>query len=164
MLDDIPWGLEEAEPTTAHSKLPYMPFYVGTCAELQIVIDEDDYMWASQWRWGINPSKNGKKLYIRRTARAPSGRFMSVYLHKVICHRAHGLPPTPNHIIADHRNGNTLDCRRHNLGWATPSENRQNYNGLFAIQVAMDLKTKGARLLRVHHFGRRTSNEQSLRA
>jgi len=153
MAFDIPWGLEDDEPEAAHSKLPYLPFYVGTHAELQIVIDEEDYLWASQWRWGINPTKNKKKLYVRRTGRY-AGRFISIYLHKAICLRAHGMPPSPSHIMSDHKSGNTLDCRRDNLRWATPSENRQNYNGLYCIQVQMDLRTKGNRLLRAHTFGR----------
>lgn len=153
MSIDIPWGFEEDEPEAAHSKVPYLPFYVGTDAELTIVIDEEDYLWASQWRWGINPSKNKKKLYVRRTS-SYQGRFISVYLHKLICQRTWGAPPTSSHIIADHRNGNTLDCRRLNLGWETPSGNRQNYNGVFALQVRLDFKTGGNRLLRAHKFGR----------
>lgn len=150
MLDDIPWGPEEVDDVGAHSKLPYLPFYVD--GERPIVIDEEDFLWASQWRWGWNPSKNKKKLYVRRTS-TYQGRYISIYLHKMICMRAWGPPPTPSHIIADHRNGNELDCRRVNLGWETPSGNRQNYNGIFAQQARMDWKTKGTRLLRAHVFG-----------
>lgn len=150
MAFDIPWGLEDDEPTGAHSKLPYLPFYVD--GERPIIIDEEDYQFVSQWRWGWNPSKNKKKLYVRRTS-TYQGRYISVYLHKVICLRAWGPPPSPSHIIADHRNGNELDCRRFNLGWETPAGNRQNYNGIFALQVRMDWATKGARLLRAHKFG-----------
>jgi hypothetical protein len=154
-LDDIPWGLEDSDGAGAHSKVPFLPFYIGDTHysdEQSIIIDEEDYLWAKQWRWGWNPSKNKKKLYVRRTS-TYQGRYISVYLHKVICHRAWGPPPTPSHIISDHRNGNTLDCRRINLGWATPAENRQNYAGIFAMMVRLDARASGTRLLRVHTFG-----------
>ena len=154
MAFDIPWGLEDDENQGAHSKVSYLPLYMAPHASghQSIVIDEEDYRWASQWRWQWNPSKNKKKLYVRRTGRY-QGRYVSVYLHKLICQRAWGPPPSPCHIIADHRNGNTLDCRRLNLGWETPAGNRQNYNGIFALQVRMDLKMGGDRLLRAHKFG-----------
>lgn len=146
---DIPWGLED-EYVGAHSKVPYLPFYVD--GYKPIILDEEDYLWARQWRWQWNPSKNKKKLYVRRTA-TYQGRYISVYMHKVICLRANGPPPSPCHIISDHMNGNELDCRRVNLRWATPSDNRQNYHGIYAQQVRMDYLTRGTRLLRSHVFG-----------
>jgi|GEM_PF-1425724 len=151
---EIPWGLEPDDFDTvgASSQLSFLPLYIDDASGF-VVIDEEDYVWASQWRgWGWNPSKNRKKLYVRRTSRY-GGRFVSVYLHKAICLRAHGMPPSASHIIADHKDGNTLNCRRENLRWATPSENRQNYNGVYALQTRLDLKTGGARLLRSHKFG-----------
>lgn len=153
---EIPWGLEDGE--SACSKVPYLPIYLSGPGDHFAVVDEEDFAWASQWTWAVKPSKNGRKLYAYRTSYY-EGRKLSIFLHKEICLRAFGMPPSPSHIIADHCNGDSLDCRRETfygpqLRWATPSENRQNYNGIFALQLRMDFKGGGAkRLLRSHTFG-----------
>lgn len=133
---DIPFGDEPiiGDQTGPYSTVPFMPLYMNK--EVFCVVSFDDFVWASQWAWYPKPSKNGKKLYACRSARI-SGRYFSVYLHKEICFRATGMPPSPRHIIADHMNGNSLDCRRSNLRWATPSENRQNYHGIYAQQLRL---------------------------
>lgn len=105
------------------------------------VIDDIDYEWASRWLWNLCPSKNGKKIYIRRSKKLRGGKWISIWLHKAICYREHGMPPTPSHIVADHKNGNSMDNRRSNLRWATVRENRENYNGVFALQLRLDFKT-----------------------
>lgn len=151
---EIPWGLEETVEGPA-SKLSYLPVYLsGHGGSHFAVVDEEDFIWASRWRWQAKPSKNGKKIYACRVT-TYEGRRMSVFLHKQICLRAHGMPPSPSHIIADHMNGNSLDIRRSNLRWATPSENRQNYNGVYALQLRLDFKIgkQPDRLLRSHTFG-----------
>jgi hypothetical protein len=149
---EIPWGLE-ADEAAACSQIGYLPLYLAR--DVFAVVDEEDFVWASQWKWSAKPSKNRKKLYACRTGYY-AGRDISVFLHKAICLRAHGKPPSPSHIITDHINGNSLDCRRSNLRWATPSENRQNYAGVYALQLRLDFKTGGDRLLRAHTFGRLT--------
>lgn len=146
---EIPWGLE-LDDASAHSKIGFLPLYIG--ADIFIVIDEEDYVWASAWRWNIKRSKNGKKLYACRTS-SYGGRDISVFLHKEIALRSRGNPPTSCHIIADHMDGNSQNCRRGNLRWATPSMNRQNYHGIFAMQLRLDLKDGGDRLTQTQFFG-----------
>lgn len=149
---ETPWGLEDGDAMC--SKLSYLPLYLaGLDGEHFAVLDEEDYLWASRWKWHAHKNKNGK-IYARRNG-CYMGRSVSVYLHKAVCLRAHGMPPSASHIIADHKRGNSLDDRRFNLRWATPSENRQNYNGLYALQTRLDFKAgKGPnRLLRAHIFG-----------
>lgn len=79
---------------------------------LLAIVDDDVYKWASIEHWHANfPEKNGKPY-----ARNGSG----VYLHKKIL----GLPAVSQ---GDHRDGNTLDCRRKNLRIATPAQNAQGF-------------------------------------
>lgn len=147
---EIPWGLEDYEPEAPHSKLPYLPLYMP--CERFIVIDEEDFAWASQWRWYLKPSKNRKKWYACRST-FYEGRRLSVYLHKSVAMRAFGPPKLPSQVMVDHKDGNEFNLTRRNLRWATPSENRRNYHGIYALQMRLDFKDGGTRLLRSHTFG-----------
>ncbi len=89
-----------------------------------------------QWRWSPKWSRGGTKVYLRRVAHLTTqpdeyvdGRRIryrlqqTVWLHREILLRKGDLPPSPAHIIADHENGDELDCRRSNLRWATHEMN-----------------------------------------
>lgn len=101
------------------------------CNAPVILLDWTDYQWAIRWRWAWVTSKQGlnrrHKVYGRRnTTRGVKGSNLWVWLHKEICEREHGPAPSLFHSIADHIDGDTLNCRRSNLRWATPAENRAN--------------------------------------
>lgn len=99
-------------------------------ASLVALVDPVDWEWARRYRWGFrvsNPRLSGhEKVYAVRTVWQPQGPCFTSYLHKEVVLRALGPAPTPAHTIGDHRNGDSLDCRRDNLSWATPSMNRHN--------------------------------------
>lgn len=110
----------------------YLIAYEGK-TQHQIAIDADDLNWAMNWTWFIKrsrPKKNGSehKAYAYRTGRDERGVRTSLWLHKEICKRVHGKPPR-RRPIADHKNGDSLWCRRDNLRWASPKENRKNIHG-----------------------------------
>lgn len=109
------------------------------CNAPVVLLDYEDYHWATRWLWRWTTSKQGvnrrHKVYARRNTgshRMANGHRTPqawVWLHKEICLRAHGPAPDIFHTIADHKDGDTLNCRRGNLRWATPSMNRRNING-----------------------------------
>lgn len=126
------------------SALPYRPIYLDDTGQLFAIVDEIDYAWAVQWRWKWKASKRTKphhklKQYAVRSAQigGRGGRHVTLYLHKLVLQRTGKMPPTAAHIIGDHQDGNSLNCRRGNLEWATPKGNRENYNGFFALQLRM---------------------------
>jgi len=133
--------------------VPWLLVYLdehGTFA----LVSAEDYPWASRFSWRPKPDKTGRKLYAVRSmdVGCPVGkdragrRQVSIHLHKEVCLRAFGPPSTPRHVIGDHLDGNSLDCRRSNLRWATRSENNMNLNGWYARQMRLPLEARDARL------------------
>lgn len=119
--------------------------------DLCAMIDEEDYEWARQWRWGhtfgsgqairdkarFTGQRSHDKIYAKRATRI-SGRPVTLYLHVEITKRALGPAPSPKHV-SDHLDGDSLNCRRSNLRWATLSQNAKNLFGSALLQTRMDL-------------------------
>lgn len=79
------------------------------------VISKEDYRRVNRYSWHAHKSKGTKKKPGYPYARATiNGK--KVYLHRFIMN-------APDWAHVDHKNHQTLDCRRENLEIVTPSEN-----------------------------------------
>jgi hypothetical protein len=85
----------------------------------------EDYAWALQWKWQITWDRHKRKAYATRSTTIAGRRRIKLYLHKEILSRTGRLPPTERHTMGDHGDGQSLNCERWNLEWATPSQNRR---------------------------------------
>jgi hypothetical protein len=93
-------------------------------AGIYATVSFEDYAWALQWKWQITWDRHKRKAYATRSTWS-GGRRIKLYLHKEILKRAMKLPPTRRHTMGDHGTGDSLNCQRWNLEWATPSQNRR---------------------------------------
>lgn len=107
---------------------PPQRIYGDDTLELFALVDAEDYLWACQHRWHVRYDKRGKKPYLVRSAHYRENGVRvhrTLWLHVEVMKR---IAPRTSvwHTIADHRDGDSLNCRRANLRWATPSENAKN--------------------------------------
>jgi len=84
-----------------------------------IVDDVDGHL--ANWNWYAAFSPSTKTFYAVRKTKLASGRWISTYL----THALVGIPIS-NALVVDHRDGNTLDCRRENLRLTDRRVNRSN--------------------------------------
>lgn len=128
---------------TLESPVPFLPLYLDE-NETFVILDVEDYDWAVQYRWRACFSRGRpgwrRKVYAVRSTRRGGRINRTLFLHKLVCWRAYGPPPTPLHTIGDHTTGNTWDCRREKLRWATRSENRMNIDGAWDRQMRLELE------------------------
>lgn len=114
---------------------PYR-IYGRADASIWAIVDEEDYQWAQQWLWSYAMSPRGKIYIKRNTGNALvtknrkiigriRGKQKSIYLHREIIKRAEMIPPSEDHKIGEHKDGNSLNCRRNNLEWITIGENNR---------------------------------------
>lgn len=107
-------------------------------ARVHAIVDREDWEYFSRWLWTPKRSRGGEwgKFYLRRAVnRYENGRRVkvdSLYLHIEIMKHSGIKPPTLLHTVVDHRDGDSLNCRRTNLRWVTPQMNRLNLNGCYS--------------------------------
>lgn len=117
------------------------------------LVDVQDYRWVQEHRWCLNIKKSrGSAHHIKKYARRAVGenaggqrlKTWTLYLHVAIMQRVQPVPPSTAHTIVDHRNGQSLDCRRVNLRWATPSMNAKNVLGQHPFDLEELMLTSAA--------------------
>jgi hypothetical protein len=81
------------------------------------LVDSADYYWLNTFKWLVYGT--GNNLYAVRNRLIAPNETRPVYMHRVI------MNPPPG-LLVDHKNNDSLDNRRQNLRFATPSENMLN--------------------------------------
>jgi len=82
------------------------------------MVDDDLYNYLNQWKWFAHKTKGNKRIYVGRTCRI-TGKPKTIKMHRIIMN-------TPNHMIVDHKDHNTLNNQRSNLRNCNKSENGAN--------------------------------------
>ena len=109
---------------------------VGAEGQFEMIVSDDDWLFLRNWRWTFARSHPGgfrELIYARRSVVVADPRFkvqrdgtvitsrFDLFVHHVVLARM-GLPAPPvEGWTADHINTRTLDNRRENLRWASPT-------------------------------------------
>lgn len=123
--------------------------YGGADLEVYAVVDAQDYTILTRHKWLTKPSRTGQNFYLFRNQQrltAPEGSKyespitgklvrgrnrvqMNTFLHHDVMRLAGRPRPSDGHLL-DHRDGNGLNCRRHNLRWVSTLFNFWNKRGV----------------------------------
>jgi hypothetical protein len=82
------------------------------------LIDSDDVEKVSGFKWTAGP-RPGRGCYPHRRGPVRNGKRETIHLHRLVVDAPAGM-----HV--DHKNHDTLDCRKSNLRVCTNAENRRN--------------------------------------
>lgn len=118
------------------------------------LVDAQDYPGAATVMWHASKANKYASLFYacRNSPRTESGhRGKNIWLHRVIAN------PPPD-MVADHINGDSIDCRRQNLRVCTKRQNLQNkhrrtprksgitYKGVYLLKGRIFAAAGGARI------------------
>lgn len=80
------------------------------------LVDDEDFERVNQFKWYASSAKSGL-WYARRNVTVDVGKQKTIRLHQFVM---------PGHRQIDHKNGNGLDCQKHNLRPSTGAQNQAN--------------------------------------
>ena len=125
--------LDIFDPNTWDLSPHQFRMYAGEEADIECLVDEEDYLFFTKWLWTPKRSPNGKLYFRRAISRydlcGKREGADTLYLHIEILRRAVGEMPTRTRCIADHWDGNSLNNTRGNLRWVTKRQNNRNRFG-----------------------------------
>jgi hypothetical protein len=105
------------------SPTPWRLLLLSERLHIWTLIDAEDWPWVIECRWNYGwHNKTPWKYYAKRNV-GPARS--TVYLHREILTRVEASGAGDG-MHGDHINGQSLDNRRCNLRWATPTDNRRN--------------------------------------
>src|SRR5437660_1379321 len=97
---------------------------IGLSQGYVALVDDEDFKRVSQFKWHarVVRRKDGsvRTVYVGRMTRRKDGSRIGHKLHRFI------LGVTTPEVEVDHKDGDGLNCQRHNLRKATHAENQQN--------------------------------------
>lgn len=96
--------------------MKFIPLTQGKVA----LVDDEDFELVSKFNWSATKAR--KTWYAKRYVNR-DGLETTISLHVML------LPPKEG-FITDHKNGNGLDCQKHNLRYATWQQNNRNRSSL----------------------------------
>ena len=108
--------------------------YASDDLSLYAIVDAIDYPYLVRWRWNAMRFHSDRrwsrkdKLYLRRGLDYREDgvrKVRTVLLHVEVMRLSGKPPPTNAHVLVGHADDDSLNCRRVNLVWVTPSENNK---------------------------------------
>lgn len=88
--------------------------------ELNVLVDDEDYFWLIQWKWGVRYQKKNDSFYVIRSVILPTGKKVGVIMSRLI------MGVTDRSINVDHKDNNTLNNTKNNLRISTIQQNGCN--------------------------------------
>jgi hypothetical protein len=94
---------------------------IKTTCGTDVIVDDEDFEYLNQWEWHLN-SKKAVHKYAERKVYG-NGKQKHILMHRLV-------NKTPEGLMTDHINHNTLDNRKSNLKTVTSHSNQLNRKGL----------------------------------
>lgn len=130
---DVADGLDAFDPNNWKPAEREFRVWLDDREILYVLVDEEDYQWAIQWKWKPIQSRSKHIQYAARSSslyeQGVRVACVTYFLHVEIMKRTKKRRPSAKHVIVDHKDGTSLNCRRYNLRYATPLMNRMNIGG-----------------------------------
>lgn len=86
---------------------------------VKTMVDDCNYEWLNQWKWGVLKNKKKGNLYIIRSRREP-GKRITIFMARLI------LGINDPLVLVDHKDNNSLNNTLDNLRIATYQQNGAN--------------------------------------
>ena len=96
----------------------------------KVLIDDEDYLLVKDYKWSPDPRPGGNTVYFKCYAGGGKRHPIHLYLHRLIAGaREPSRGNNRKNNVVDHKNLDTLDCRKENLRICTHKKNCRNRRG-----------------------------------